>query len=146
MLMGPKLVELMEKLWDHASFGPHQRSCLWCFLVVGGAGPSLNWDRLSPSWNKYSEETEMSRMFINTTQKEVSGSVQYCPMRTHSDDLSGLGLFFGMVPFLSKNKIFWRERKLRIKFLNTLAGDLNNLVKIWLNYTQIECFGCVWAA
>ena len=28
-LMGPKIVELMKKLRDHASFGPHQRSCLY---------------------------------------------------------------------------------------------------------------------
>ena len=41
--------------------------------------------RLSPTWKKYSEETEMSRMILWTCRK--SGSVQYCLMCTHSDVL-----------------------------------------------------------
>ena len=43
---------------------------------------------------------------MNTMQKEVSGSVQYCLIHTHFDVLSGLGLFLGMEPAPSKNKIF----------------------------------------
>ena len=43
---------------------------------------------------------------METTQKEVSGLVQYCSMHMHSNVLGVLGLSFRMVPVSSKNKIF----------------------------------------
>ena len=87
-------------------WSPSKKLSLWCFLVVGRAGHSLNWDRLSPSWNKYSEETEMFRMFLWTRRKKkwvVWCSIAQC---------AHISMFWVVKGFSSE----WHLSPLKIKY------------------------------